>query len=140
VAQVARLLGRHTELRASLIPVPASADVVSFRDEAMIAQLEHAERTPTGDALLAFLRARRAGASPAPLAPEVAAALRELEEATPVPLERIAALAAERTALVARALTKTHGIEIPRVREEQWEPTDALPDSTPGVDLQLRGG
>ncbi len=140
VAQVARLLGRHTELRASLIPVPASADVVSFRDEAMITQLEHAERTLTGDALLAFLRARRAGASPAPLAPEVAAALRELEEATPVPLERIAALAAERTALVARALTKTHGIEIPRVREEQWEPTDALPDSTPGVDLQLRGG
>lgn len=139
IAALARLLARHATLRAVLIPDPSPADATFFRDERLIARLQAGARGPLDDAMLTFLRARHAGASPAPLTAEAAHALETLAAAVPPPLERLKELADARAALVVRRLTEEHGVAAGRVSRTPWKPSEPRPETTVGVDLQLRG-
>jgi hypothetical protein len=143
IAQVARLLGRHGELRVVLMAEPSAADVAHLRDAAVAAEVEAkdaAARTPTDQAVLAFVRTRLAGATPSPLAPDAAAALAAREAATPAPEAALRVLADARIAAVAQQLAATHGVARDRIERTPWEPEEPRDETPPGVDVQLRGG
>ena len=140
VAELARLLGRHTELDAVLIGEPSPADATFFRDADLLARLAAGPGAGEIDAaVLTYLRARHAGASPAPLAPDAAAALRAREDGEPQANDRLTALAAARTRAVIDRLTTAHRVPPERIGHAEWEPGGLRAESSPGVDIQLRG-
>jgi hypothetical protein len=77
------------------------------------------------------LRARAAG-EPEELSPEDAELLKQVVAATPVPPERLAALASERAARLRAILVEERGVEATRVAVEK-----EAPDGAPGVALEL---
>jgi hypothetical protein len=79
------------------------------------------------------LRARAAG-EPEELSPEDAALLEQVVAATPVPPERLAALADERAQRLHAILVDERGVEAARVAVAK-----AAPDGAPGVALELAG-
>ena len=85
-----------------------------------------------------YIHTRHEGATPAPLSPQAAAALRALEASQPNPTDRLKQLATARTRLVADQLTTTHDIAPTRIGHIPWDETTPFPETVPGIDLQLR--
>jgi hypothetical protein len=90
------------------------------------------------DALRAYLRARLAGESPAPLSPEDSRRLDTLVQGLPWPAGDAQALAVDRGQTVAATLAVEHGLDGRRFTVSQPEVDPVALAPAPGAELSLR--
>jgi hypothetical protein len=76
---------------------------------------------------------------PEPSAADVAA-LRAGAATTPSVGEQLRTLADARATAVTRRLVEGHHVASERIGATPWRPGEPVPDASPGVDVQLRGG